>query len=176
MKPLDEIVLPSKLGHVDQQQTRVNFHDCHDQIKSPLNRWRYAFELRTIWWSNSLPSPPPPSLSDYHRSTILPFRLSFSILPPTRRNTRAVLIRLLIREISLITPPSPQRKQTRLVISVAASLVINLCPCKGWRWNERNTGIREEIQNDSGRKEGSATREWQEEEGKKMEEDGGGRP
>lgn len=171
MKPLDEIVLPSKLGHVDQQQTRVNFHDCHE-IKSPLNRWRYAFELRTIWWSNSLPSPPPPSLSDYHRSTILPFRLSFSILPPTRRNTRAVLIRLLIREISLITPPSPQRKQTRLVISVAASLVINLCPCKMERKKYRNIGRNTKRL----WKEGSATREWQEEEGKKMEEDGGGRP
>lgn len=84
----------------------------------------------------------------------------------------SILIRLLIREISLITPPSPQRKQTRLVISVAASLVINLCPCKMERKKYRNIGRNTKRL----WKEGSATREWQEEEGKKMEEDGGGRP
>lgn len=71
MKPLDEIVLPSKLGHVDQQQIRVNFHDCHE-IKSPLSRWKYAFELRTMMIESSLPSSSfPPPLSDYHRSTFV---------------------------------------------------------------------------------------------------------
>lgn len=111
MKPLDEIVLPSKLGHVDQQQIRVNFHDCHE-IKSPLNRWKYAFELRTMMIESSLPSSSfPPPLSDYHRSTFVYPSLPLIFHPSSHSKKHSrILIRLLIREISLITPPLPSEK------------------------------------------------------------------